>query len=454
MRKQETTAKASLRPRDEDEFGQVAKRIRMMHKEARAETTHDRDISASGLAATSASVSPQPVARLDDDAGQVEHWLPKVAYISLSMVLAVACIALIALLAEEQQQSGTLEHDLASARRSIEELQAKVEPAAAGQAAAAKSRQAAEALLVETRQALEEERQISGLLERDLAEARRSIEELQTKPAAVRQAAAAMSPQVAAEAPLAETRQALEAERQKSGLLERDLASARRSLEELQAKVEPAAAEQAAAAKSRQAAEALLAETRQALEEERQKSGLLGTRSGFCPPVHRGVAGEGGAGGSRAGGRRQEPAGSRDLAGRDQAGAGGGAAKKRAARTRAGFCAPVDRGVAGEGGAGDSRQGGRGREPTGSRGLAPCSGAGCPSGTTTRDSHGRVRQAGNERNSEPGLGRHAGCQEPAGTRGPAGGNLSSCSDAGSPSGTRNRHGQGPRPPVSQAGNGK
>ena len=179
-------------------------------------------------------------------------------------------------LEEERQKSGLLERDLAAARRSIDELQAKVEPAAAEQTAAVKSRQAAEAALAETRQALEEERQKSGLLERDLAAARRSIDELQAKvePAAAEQAAAVKSRQ-AAEAALAETRQALEEERQKSGLLERDLAAARRSIDELQAKVEPAAAEQAAAVKSRQAAEAALAETRQALEEERQKSGLL-----------------------------------------------------------------------------------------------------------------------------------------------------------------------------------
>ena len=131
-----------------------------------------------------------------------------------------------------------------------------------------KSRQAAEAPLAETRQALETEQQKAGLLERDLAAARESIEKLQ--PAATEQAAAVKSRQ-AAEASLAETRQALEAERQKSGLLERDLAAARGSIEKLQ----PAAAEQAAAVKNRQASEASLAETRQALEEERQKIGFL-----------------------------------------------------------------------------------------------------------------------------------------------------------------------------------
>ena len=171
-------------------------------------------------------------------------------------------------LEEERQKRGLLERDLGAAHGSIEALQAKVEPAAAERANAIKARQAAEASLEKTRQALETERQKAGLLERDLAAARESIEKLQ--PAAAAQAAAVKSRQ-AAEAPLAETRQALETEQQKAGLLERDLAAARELIEKLQ----PAATEQAAAVKSRQAAEASLAETRQALEAERQKSGLL-----------------------------------------------------------------------------------------------------------------------------------------------------------------------------------
>ena len=130
--------------------------------------------------------------------------------------------------------------------------------------------------MADTRQALEGERQRSRLLERDLAAARGSIEALEAKvaPAAAEQAAAVKSRQ-AAEALMAETRQALEDERQRSRLLKRDLAAARGSIEALEAKVAPAAAEQAAAVKSRQTAEAALADTRQALEDERQRSTLL-----------------------------------------------------------------------------------------------------------------------------------------------------------------------------------
>ena len=189
---------------------------------------------------------------------------------------------------QERQSSELVERDLTAARRSIGDLQAKVaaaetaakqtaaEHTAAEQTEAVKSRHAAEAALEETSQALEQERQSSELLERDLTAARRSIGDLQAKiePAATEQREAAKSRQ-AAEAALAETTQALEKERQNSELLERDLAAARRSIGDLRARIEPAAAEQTEAVKSRQAAEAALAETRQALEKERQNSELL-----------------------------------------------------------------------------------------------------------------------------------------------------------------------------------
>src|SRR6185295_13651376 len=106
-------------------------------------------------------------------------------------------------------------------------------------------------------------RQKSEILRRFLAVARGYIGDLQAKiePAAAEQTAAVESRQ-AAEAALAATRQALEKGRQNSDLLERDLTAARRSIGDLQAKIEPAATEQAEAVKSRQAAEAALAQTR------------------------------------------------------------------------------------------------------------------------------------------------------------------------------------------------
>ena len=60
-------------------------------------------------------------------------------------------------------------------------LETKVAPAAAEQAAAVKSRQAAEAALAQAKRVIEDERQKSGLLERDLAAARKSINILEAK---------------------------------------------------------------------------------------------------------------------------------------------------------------------------------------------------------------------------------------------------------------------------------
>jgi hypothetical protein len=206
---------------DEDEFEQVAKRIRMLHKETLADRPHDRDTSTSDCTTPSDLDLRRPAARFQGDGGRVEvsgsiprsaeafaegrkmglglsnvirlgYRLPRFelrkalpsgfgTYISLAMFLAVAFIALIATgirLAEERQKGGLLLRDLAAARRSIEELQAKVEPATAE---------------AKIGHAVEEDRQTRELLGRDLAAVRRSIGTLKTngKPAAAEQAAAA-----------------------------------------------------------------------------------------------------------------------------------------------------------------------------------------------------------------------------------------------------------------------
>ena len=139
-------------------------------------------------------------------------------------------------LGEQRKKAGPARDDLMLARLEIDRLQIGT----------AKSRQAAVASLEQTKQALEKERQKSWRLARDLAAARGSVTALQAKvePAAAAQAADIKS-RHAAEASLKKTRGALEEERQKRGLLERDLGAARGSIEALQAKVEPAAAERA-----------------------------------------------------------------------------------------------------------------------------------------------------------------------------------------------------------------
>jgi len=163
-------------------------------------------------------------------------------------------------LGEQRKKAGPARDDLILARLEIDRLHLE----------SAKSRQAV-ASLAQTKQVLEKERQKSWRLARDLAAARGSVTALQAKvePAAAAQAADIKS-RHAAEASLKKTRGALEEERQKRGLLERDLGAAHGSIEALQEKVEPAAAEWANAIKARQAAEASLEKTRQALETERQ----------------------------------------------------------------------------------------------------------------------------------------------------------------------------------------
>ena len=153
--------------------------------------------------------------------------------------------------------------------------------------------------------ALEQQRQIAEGLASDLALAQRAFERLKTEAVAARDAA---------QASLAEMRQALEAERRKAALLGRDVDAARReidtmrhaadrpdagmransngnatqehTIEEQRQKAEGLARDltlarleverlKAEAVKSRQAAETSLAQTTQALEVERQKSDLL-----------------------------------------------------------------------------------------------------------------------------------------------------------------------------------
>ena len=150
-----------------------------------------------------------------------------------------------ALEAERQKAEG-LARDLALAQRELERLKTE----------AVTARNAAEASLAGTRQALEAERQKAEGLARDLALAQRELERLKTEAVAARNGA---------EASLAGTQQALEEERQKAEGLARDLALAQRELGGL--KTEAVAA--------RNGAEASLAGTQQALEEERRKVGLL-----------------------------------------------------------------------------------------------------------------------------------------------------------------------------------
>ncbi len=145
------------------------------------------------------------------------------------------------------------------------------------------ARNTAEASLARTKQALDEERRKVELLEREIAEARQAFEVLEAsaKLAATTQAGAIQGRQLAeaarntAEVSLAGTRRALEEERRKVGLLERDIAEARQSIEAMEASAKLAATTQAGAIQGRQLAEAAARQAGEALARERERASSL-----------------------------------------------------------------------------------------------------------------------------------------------------------------------------------
>lgn len=145
------------------------------------------------------------------------------------------------------------------------------------------ARNTAEASLARTKLALDEERRKVELLEREIAEARQAFEVLEAsaKLAATTQAGAIQGRQLAeaarntAEVSLAGTRRALEEERRKVALLERDIAEARQSIEALEASAKLAATTQAGAIQGRQLADAAARQAGEALARERERASSL-----------------------------------------------------------------------------------------------------------------------------------------------------------------------------------
>jgi DNA repair exonuclease SbcCD ATPase subunit len=116
--------------------------------------------------------------------------------------------------------------------------------------------------------ALEQQRQIAEGLASDLALAQRAFERLKTE---------AVAAHDAAEASLAGMRQALEEERRKAGLLQRDLAATRQSIGALETSARLAATTQADAMQGRQLAEAAARQASEALALERERASSLAT---------------------------------------------------------------------------------------------------------------------------------------------------------------------------------
>ncbi|MDK1483127.1 hypothetical protein, partial [Sinorhizobium sp. 6-117] len=210
---------------------------------------------------------------------------------------------------EERNKLGVHERDLAAARQSLTALEARANLATTEQAAAVEARKLAEATAGRAGEALSLESERGSSLARDLdaarrerdaakeeltrvlaaqravlderergnghelAAARREIEDLKTKAAGAIQSEAAA--RQAGEVALADAKRALDEERHKLGVHERDLAAARQSLTALEARANLAAAEQAAAVEARKLAEATASRAGEALALESEKGRSL-----------------------------------------------------------------------------------------------------------------------------------------------------------------------------------
>ena len=171
-------------------------------------------------------------------------------------------------LEQERQRGEAQVRELVLVREEVEALTARVAAATAARVEAEQILQAAQASVAEQRQALEQERQRRKTLADELALARQEIEALmlrvatsagQSEPAQILQSAQALA---------AEQKHALEQERRHSEALASDLASAREEVEAFKAA-------ERAAAEAVQKAQALASEQKDALEREHQRGDAL-----------------------------------------------------------------------------------------------------------------------------------------------------------------------------------
>nr|WP_234887088.1 hypothetical protein [Sinorhizobium terangae] len=149
---------------------------------------------------------------------------------------------------EERQKLAAYERDLAAVRQSVAALEARANLAEAEQVAAVKARKLAEGAASRAGEALSLESEKGRSLARDLDAARRE---------------------------LADAKRTLDEERQKRAAFERDLAAARQSVAALKARADLAAGEQAAAMEARKLAEVAAARAGEALALESEKGKSL-----------------------------------------------------------------------------------------------------------------------------------------------------------------------------------
>ncbi len=167
------------------------------------------------------------------------------------------------------EHEDVLRRELAAAREELDAMRR------AARDASAQARAVADTAAAQGR-VLEVQRQRAGGLARDLTVAQREVANLRANTfVLMREKAAALEASQTAEASLAEAMRALDEERQKVGLVERDLAAARQSLDALEASAKLAAAAQAAAVRGRQVADAATTRAGEALALERERSDAL-----------------------------------------------------------------------------------------------------------------------------------------------------------------------------------
>ncbi|MBP1882990.1 hypothetical protein [Sinorhizobium mexicanum] len=167
------------------------------------------------------------------------------------------------------EREEVLRRDLAAARRDLDAMRR------ADDDSAEQARKVADTA-DERERALEQQRQRAEELARDLSTARREIADLKTKAAgAIQSEAAALKARQAGEVALADAKRAVDEQRHKLGVYERDLAAARQSLTALEARANLAATEQAAAVNARKLAEATANRAGEALSLESEKGSSL-----------------------------------------------------------------------------------------------------------------------------------------------------------------------------------
>ena len=172
-------------------------------------------------------------------------------------------------LKEQQQTDEALTLNLETAQRAIENFRAEAS-LLDSKGTMPEAPPATDASQPAATQALDEERHKVERLERELATARQTIDTLKTGAnLAIAEQAKAVRDRQAADAA---STQALDEERHKVELLEQELATARQAIDVLKTGANLAAAEQAKAMKDRQAADAVSNQARNALELERRRA--------------------------------------------------------------------------------------------------------------------------------------------------------------------------------------